>query len=44
MPLLKTDTLLLPVLNITIEEMSHYLLEQLTSDKNLLGSTKDTQF
>jgi 6-pyruvoyltetrahydropterin/6-carboxytetrahydropterin synthase len=40
MPLLKTDTLMLPVLNITIEEMSHYLLEELTSDKGLLDRLK----
>ena len=32
MPLLKTDTLLLPVNNITIEELSYYLLQQLIDD------------
>ncbi|WP_338109387.1 6-pyruvoyl trahydropterin synthase family protein [Pseudomaricurvus alkylphenolicus] len=31
-PFPKADTLLLPVTNITIEELSHYLLQQLQSD------------
>ncbi len=36
MHLLKTDTLLLPVSNITIEEMSHCLLTQLLEDTETL--------
>lgn len=36
MPLLKTDTILLPVRNVTIEELSHYLLEQLLGDFKLV--------
>lgn len=40
MPLLKSDTLLLPVLNITIEEMSHYLLQELVADQALLDKLK----
>ena len=35
MPLLKTDTILLPVRNVTIEELSHYLLEELLGDFKL---------
>ena len=40
MPLLKTDTILLPILNVTIEEMSHYLLAELTQDKQFLAELK----
>ena len=40
MPLLKTDTILLPVRNITIEELSYYLLGQLVQDKELLDELK----
>jgi len=36
-PLLKTDTILLPVKNVTIEELSHYFLSQLTKDKERLS-------
>lgn len=36
MPLLKSDTLLLPIHNVTIEELAHYLLEQLVGDRDLL--------
>lgn len=37
MPLLKTDTLLLPIKNVTIEELSHYLLEELLGDFKLVN-------
>lgn len=37
MPLLKTDTLLLPIRNITIEELSHYLLGELLGDFSLVN-------
>lgn len=36
MPLLKSDTLLLPLRNITIEELSGYLLDILREDQSLL--------
>lgn len=36
MPLLKTDTILLPVRNVTIEELSHYLLHELLGDHSLV--------
>lgn len=36
MPLLKTDTILLPVKNVTIEELSHYLLGELLGDFKLV--------
>ncbi len=39
-PLLKTDTILLPVKNVTIEELSHYFLEELTSDQDALQRLK----
>lgn len=32
MPLLKSDTLLLPIRNVTIEELAHYLLAELLGD------------
>ncbi|MGI9294014.1 MAG: 6-pyruvoyl trahydropterin synthase family protein, partial [Pseudomonadales bacterium] len=38
MPLLKTDTLILPVRNVTIEELSYYLLQELIADKALLAT------
>ncbi len=37
MPLLKTDTILLPIRNVTIEELSHYLLEELLGDFKLVN-------
>ncbi|NND81085.1 MAG: 6-pyruvoyl tetrahydropterin synthase [Gammaproteobacteria bacterium] len=40
MLLLKTDTILLPVRNVTIEEMSHYLLEQVLDDFSLVDELK----
>ncbi|MEO0367166.1 MAG: 6-carboxytetrahydropterin synthase [Pseudomonadota bacterium] len=40
MPLLKTDTLLLPVLNVTIEELSLYLLKQLIEDRETIDELK----
>ena len=40
MPLLKTDTLLLPVLNVTIEELAAYLLSELVADQALLEELK----
>jgi len=39
-PLLKTDTILLPVLNVTIEEMSKYLLDEVLGDHSLLDELK----
>lgn len=33
-PLLKTDTLLLPIRNVTIEELADYLLEEVLGDRN----------
>jgi len=35
-PLLKTDTILLPVKNVTIESLSHYFLSELTKDQTHL--------
>lgn len=35
-PLLKTDTILLPIKNVTIEELSHYLLEEVLGDMKLV--------
>jgi len=35
-PLLKTDTILLPVKNVTIESLSHYFLSELTRDQTHL--------
>lgn len=40
MPLLKTDTILLPVLNVTIEELAYYLLSELIADRGLLEELK----
>ena len=40
MPLLKSDTILLPVLNVTIEELSHYLLGRLLDDRDLIDKLK----
>ncbi len=40
MPLLKTDTILLPVLNVTIEELAYYLLNELIADRDLLNELK----
>ena len=39
-PLLKTDTILLPVLNITIEELSHYILGLLIEDQQELSKLR----
>ena len=36
MAFLKTDTRVLPVRNITVEELSHYLLGQLLEDRNFI--------
>ena len=44
MPLLKTDTMLLPVRNVTIEELSHYLLEQVLGDFKLVDELKIARF
>jgi len=43
-PLLKTDTILLPILNVTIEEMSKYLLDEVLGDHSLLDELKIHQF
>lgn len=43
-PLLKTDTILLPIKNVTIEELSHYFLQQLTQDKEHLSELKIQAF
>ncbi len=34
--LLRSDTLLLPVRNTTVEDLSHYLMEQLVADRDFL--------
>ncbi len=39
-PLLKTDTIVLPIKNITIEELSHFFLNELTKDEAFLESLK----
>jgi len=39
-PLLKTDTILLPIKNVTIEELSHFFLQKLTTDLNELKKLK----
>lgn len=39
-PLLKTDTILMPVSNITIESLAHYFLEVMTDDKQQLDDLK----
>ncbi len=44
MPLLKTDTILLPILNVTIEELAIYLLKELIADKDLLDELKISAF
>lgn len=44
MPLLKTDTILLPVLNVTIEEMSKYLLDEVLGDHSLIDELKIHKF
>ncbi|RBP53059.1 6-pyruvoyl trahydropterin synthase family protein [Arenicella xantha] len=43
-PLLKTDTLLLPVKNITIEELANYFLKLLTDDRERLEELKIYRF
>ena len=43
-PLLKTDTILLPVRNITIEELSHYLLKEVLGDHSLVDKLKIDTF
>lgn len=40
MPLLKSDTILLPVRNVTIEELSAYFLDELMQDKDLIDELK----
>ena len=44
MPLLKTDTILLPIRNVTIEEMSQYLLVEVLGDYSLIDELKIHQF
>lgn len=44
MPLLKAETLLLPIRNVTIEEMSHYLLYEVLGDYQLVDELKITKF
>lgn len=44
MPLLKTDTILLPIRNITIEEMSRYLLDEVLGDYSLVDKLKIHEF
>jgi len=44
MPLLKTDTILLPVLNVTIEELSHYLLAEILGDYTMVDELKINAF
>lgn len=43
-PLLKSDTLLIPVRNVTIEEMSRYLLEEALGDHKLVNDLKIMKF
>lgn len=43
-PLLKTDTILLPIKNVTIEELSHFFLSELTEDKAFLEKLKIRAF
>lgn len=40
MPLLKTDTILLPVLNVTIEELAYFLLQELIADRAQINELK----
>lgn len=44
MPLLKTDTILLPVRNVTIEELSQYLLNEVLGDFSLIDELKIQSF
>ncbi|MFT6045962.1 MAG: 6-pyruvoyltetrahydropterin/6-carboxytetrahydropterin synthase, partial [Arenicella sp.] len=44
MPLLKAETLLLPIRNVTIEEMSHYLLYETLGDFKLVDQLKIVKF
>ncbi|MBT8115975.1 MAG: 6-carboxytetrahydropterin synthase [Arenicella sp.] len=44
MMLLKSDTILLPIRNVTIEELSHYLLAEVIGDKALLDELRIHQF
>lgn len=44
MMLLKSDTILLPVRNVTIEEISHYLLAQVLADHSLVNELKIHEF
>jgi 6-pyruvoyltetrahydropterin/6-carboxytetrahydropterin synthase len=39
-PLLKTDTILMPVQNITIEALANYFLQQMVKDQNHLDELK----
>lgn len=43
-PLLKTDTILLPVKNVTIESLSHYFLGLMIADKARLNELNITGF
>ena len=44
MYLLKTDTILLPIRNVTIEELSHYLLDEVVGDRSLIDELRIHQF
>jgi 6-pyruvoyltetrahydropterin/6-carboxytetrahydropterin synthase len=39
-PLLKTDTILLPIRNVTIDEMAHFFLEEVLGDRSLVTELK----
>ena len=43
-PLLKTDTILLPIRNVTIEELSHFLLYEALGDFKLIDQLKIESF
>jgi 6-pyruvoyltetrahydropterin/6-carboxytetrahydropterin synthase len=43
-PLLKTDTILLPIKIVTIESLAHFLLEQVVSDENRIADLGVTEF
>ncbi len=43
-PMLKADTILLPVLNVTIEELSQYLLGEVLADHKLIDELKISRF
>ena len=43
-PLLRTDTLLLPIRNVTIEELSQYLLNEVLGDFKLVDELKIISF